>query len=206
MIKKRVFMYHLLFLTKEGILVLQLHSVSPEKLLPPQQCAAPRSRTKTTFIFFRKSSCWGYFKENSLWSCGRERSTSNLDELVILIEACFCSIVFYFQPNLMQLQRPCRNTLGICCCWDTDYRTVPFDFDMNKQKFQLAQQTLCVKLIWSVLCCCMLCDVIIKNLQNHWALIHCWLGIICTKTVQRHSRLCELIPLITVWMQRIAFF
>lgn len=171
MIKKHTFMYHLLLLTKESTLV--LHSVSPEQLLLPKQRAAPNSRTKTTFIFFRKSSLWGYFKESSLWSCGTERSTSNLEELVILIEACFCSIVFYIQPNLMQLQTPCRNTPAICCCWDTDYRTVPFDFDVNKQKFQLAQQTLCVKLIWSVLCCCTLCDVIIKNLQNCWPLVHC---------------------------------
>lgn len=53
MIKKCVFIYHLHFHAREGILILQLHSLLPE-LLPPLQYAAPRSRTKTTFIFFRK--------------------------------------------------------------------------------------------------------------------------------------------------------
>lgn len=105
------------------------------------------------------------------------------------IEACLCSVVFYIRPNLMQLHGLCKNTLVICCCWDADYRTVPCDFDVNKQIFQLAQQTLCVRLICSVLCCCMLWDVITIKLQNHWKPIHCNLVVLepyskATKTFQ----------------------
>lgn len=65
----------------------------------------------------------------------------------------------------MQLHGLCK-TLVFCCCRNADCRTVPCDFDMDKQVFQLAQQTLCVQLICSVLYHCMLWDVIAVKLQD----------------------------------------